>query len=281
MAINSKNVVKEESTIHRSKIDFDAIRRKVSQLSGEKKREPGDSVFWKPETGKDYNVRIIPFKNNDGQPFKERWFYYNIGNNPGILTLRQFGERDPFQELIDKLRGEKTVEGDELAKKLYPKLRGFAAVLVRGEEDKGVKLWSFGKTVYQSLLNIMLDSDYGDITDPSEGHDLKVKVVQIPGRKYTNTEVLARPKPSKLAESVETINSLLASIPDLDEIYVKRSYDELNKIVSDWIAGGATDEVGTVHPPELDESEVTPHVMGSSPKKTFKDIDEVFSDLEK
>ena len=40
-------------------------------------------------------------------------------------------------------------------------------LLFRGEEDKGVQIWGFGKMVYQSLLNIMLDEDYGDITDPA------------------------------------------------------------------------------------------------------------------
>ena len=55
-------------------IDFDAIRRKVAQLSGNARR---GSAFWRPEEG-EHTVRIVPFTDNDGQPFKERWFYYNL-----------------------------------------------------------------------------------------------------------------------------------------------------------------------------------------------------------
>ena len=49
-------------------IDFDAIRRKVAQLSGNARR---GSAFWRPEEG-EHTVRIVPFTDNDGQPFKER-----------------------------------------------------------------------------------------------------------------------------------------------------------------------------------------------------------------
>ena len=44
-------------------------------------------------------------------------------------------------------------------------MRTFAAVIVRGKESEGVKFWGFGKTVYQELLGVIYDPDYGDITD--------------------------------------------------------------------------------------------------------------------
>mgnify|MGYP000468071775 CR=1 FL=1 len=139
-------------------IDFDAIRRKLNKLSGTNSRQ---NTMWRPQEGEEHTVRLLSFPDNDGQPFKERWFYYNIGNNPGLLAPYQFSNADPIQELITKLRDEGTKESYELAKKLYPKARYYAPVVVRGEEEKGVRIWSFGKTVYQSLLNIMLDEDYG------------------------------------------------------------------------------------------------------------------------
>ena len=46
-------------------LDFDAIRKKVSQLSGNFK---GNTEFWRPEEG-EYTIRLLPWKNNDGQPF--------------------------------------------------------------------------------------------------------------------------------------------------------------------------------------------------------------------
>ena len=64
-------------------INFDAIRKKLDNLSGNNKKS---SASWKPKEGEEYTVRLLSFPNNDGQPFKELWFYYNIGNNPGLLA---------------------------------------------------------------------------------------------------------------------------------------------------------------------------------------------------
>ena len=119
-------------------LDFDAIRQKLEKLSGNTKNR---SSMWKPTEGEEASVRLLSFKDNDGQPFKELWFYYNIGNNRGLLAPNQFGNPDPIQELITKLRDEGTKESYELAKKLYPKMRTYAPVIVRGEEDKGVQIW--------------------------------------------------------------------------------------------------------------------------------------------
>jgi hypothetical protein len=75
-------------------VDFEAIRRKLNQLSGNNRRQTKN---WRPKEGEDYSVRLLSFPDNDGQPFKELWFYYNIGNNPGLLSPKQFGEPDPIQ----------------------------------------------------------------------------------------------------------------------------------------------------------------------------------------
>ena len=98
-------------------IDFDAIRKKLGQLSGQNKKS---TIMWRPEEGKDYNVRLIAMPNNDGQPFKDRWYYYGIGGDKAaaILAPYQFGKRDPIQELINKLREDNSDASRELAKKL-------------------------------------------------------------------------------------------------------------------------------------------------------------------
>ena len=56
-------------------------------------------------------------------------------------------------------------------------MRTFAPGVVRGEESQGVKFWGFGKTVYQELLSIIADPDYGDITDPVNGRDVVVEFI--------------------------------------------------------------------------------------------------------
>jgi len=262
-------------------IDFDAIRRKLNKLSGTNSRQ---NTMWRPQEGEETTIRLLSFPDNDGQPFKERWFYYNIGNNPGLLSPHQFGKPDPVQELINKLREEGSKESYELAKKLYPKMRSYAPVIVRGEEDKGVRLWSFGKTVYQSLLNIMLDEDYGDITDPEDGRDVKVICTKAPGRMWATTEVRPRGKSSPLSSNSETAKQWITNLPDLDEMYTCKTYDELEKIINDWLNGDDTSSDGTTRG-SFDSSSTTSQTSTSTTEEAseggkYKSLDEAFADLE-
>ena len=270
-------------------IDLDAIRNKLNQLSGNNSRR---NIMWRPQEGEEHTVRLLSFPDNDGQPFKELWFYYNIGNNPGLLAPYQFGKADPIQELITKLRDDASKESYELAKKLYPKMRCYAPVIVRGEEEKGVQVWAFGKTVYQSLLNIMLDEDYGDITDPIQGRDVKVICTKAPGRMWASTEVRPRGKSSKLSERTENAKTWIGNIPNLDDIYTLKSYEDLESIVTSWLDGGDDDSdtatnLGTARggstsntnnnnsdPTKTDTSQTD---TGS---KKYKSLDEAFADLE-
>lgn len=271
-------------------LDLDAIRRKLNQLSGNSSKR---NTMWRPQEGEEATVRLLSFQDNDGQPFKERWFYYNIGNNPGLLAPYQFGKPDPIQELITKLRDDGSKESYELAKKLYPKMRSYAPVLVRGEEDKGVRLWAFGKTVYQSLLNIMLDEDYGDITDPTSGRDVKVVCTKAPGRMWASTEVRPRGRSTNLAENSSDAQQFIAQIPDLDELFTLKSYEELEKIVNDWINGTDSEEEsndfgttrgGSNNFNETSNSNVSTLSASSEDSNTstkqYKSLDEAFADLE-
>jgi len=263
-------------------LDLNAIRAKLNKLSGNNSRR---DALWRPQEGEEHVVRIIAFPDNDGQPFKERWFYYNIGNNPGLLAPHQFGNPDPIQELINELRSDGNKESYELAKKLYPKMRAYAAVIVRGEEDKGVRLWSFGKMVYQSLLNIMLDEDYGDITDPSSGRDIKVVCNKPPGRMYAVTDVRPRGKATLLAEDQKQANGWIKSIPNLDDMYSCKSYDELEKIVNAWIGGedDTSDSAGTSRsaPNVTTNVKTTPSSASTEDAaQKYQSLDDAFADLE-
>lgn len=255
-------------------IDFDAIRKKLNQLSGNNSKR---NSMWRPQEGEEATVRLLSFPDNDGQPFKERWFYYNIGNNPGLLAPYQFGKKDPIQELINKLREDGSKESYELAKKLYPKMRSYAPVIVRGEEDRGVRIWAFGKTVYQSLLNIMLDEDYGDITDHTDGRDVKVICTKAPGRQWATTEVRPRGKQSPLNENSTTAKEWIGSIPDIDDLYTCKTADELEKIVNDWLNNdeesiGQSYNSGGSSGGESSENKVS--------DTQYKNLDDAFADLE-
>jgi len=261
-------------------VDFEAIRRKLNQLSGQGSKR---NTMWRPQEGEEATVRLLSFPNNeDGLPFVERWFYYNIGNNPGLLAPYQFGKADPIQDLINKLRDEGTKESYELAKKLYPKPRYYAPVVVRGEEDRGVRVWSFGKMVYQSLLNIMLDEDYGDITDVVDGRDIKVICTKAPGRQWATTEVRPRGKTSRISDDANKAKEWTSSIPSMDDMYALKTEGELEKIINDWLAGDLGDDNNTTETSRnvnLNNNNNNNNDSSAAQKK-FASLDDAFADLE-
>ena len=253
----------------------DAIRKKLADLSGKNSKK---NVMWRPEEGKTYTVRFLPLaKSSDGSGLRDLWFYYGVGNNSGLLAPYQFGKPDPFQELITKLRADDNKDSYELAKKLYPKMRAFGAVIVRGEEDKGVRIWSFGKTVMQDLYNVMLDADYGDIMDLKKGYDIKVTCEKAAGKQFADTTVRPRPNPSPIHEDPSKAKEWLASVPNLDDIYSEKSYDELVKLLNDWInPGSSLESSGTTRGASNDDDDSVPTKAPSSSKK----LDDAFAELD-
>ena len=264
-------------------IDLAAIRKKLNQLSGQNSKK---NVMWRPEEGTETTVRLIAYPNNDGQPFKELMFYYNIGNNPGLLAPYQFGKADPIQELITKLRDDTSKESYELAKKLYPKMRCYAPVIVRGEEEKGVRLWAFGKQVYQTLLNYMIDEDYGDITDPSSGRDVRISCTKTPGKMWATTEVFPRGKETPLNESADQSKKWLDNIPDVNDLFELKSYEELENIVNAWLNSDEEEESSGSYRGGSSSSKQTTSASSSSDdspdtlSSKYKSLDDAFADLE-
>jgi hypothetical protein len=137
-----------------------------------------------------------------------------------------------------------------LAKKLAPKMRCYAPVIVRGEEDKGVQVWAFGKIVYQRMLGFFLDEEVGDILDPNSGFDLKITISKAPGKQFNDTMVDPARRPSKLHEDSGTSQKWVDSIPNLDDMYRLKSTQEIEAVLNNWLNGGSTDESSGSEPTE-------------------------------
>ncbi len=257
-------------------IDFEALKRKLDKLSGTTKSR---NTMWKPVEGEEHTVRLLSFPDNDGQPFRELMFYYNIPGQRGLLAPSQFGQRDPIQELINKLRDEGTKESYEMAKKLYPKMRIYAACVVRGEEDQGPRIWGFGKTVYQKLLGLMLDEDYGDITDPLTGRDVKVVCSKNPGQQWAMTEVTPRGKSTKLSTDPAQAKGWISDIPSIDDIYTCKTYDELSVIINNWLNGEEEAETTGTEWNTSSSSKEQATKTTESTNESYGSLDDAFADL--
>ena len=128
-------------------------------------------------------------------------------------------------------------------------MRTFVPVVVRGREDEGVKFWGFGKTVYQELLSVIADPDYGDITDAMNGRDIGIER-QTPaeaGNQYGKTTVRVKPNQSKLVENSEVLENLLNNQSDITELYTEPSYDDLKEALSNYLNPSEESELSLIH----------------------------------
>ncbi len=218
-------------------INLEKMRSKLEALQnrGQKK----DSAFWRPEDG-EQTIRIVPTP--DGDPFKEYWFHYNLGKNPGFLSpKRNFGIDDPLNDFVRQLFNEGTEDSIKMAKDLMASKRFLAPVLVRGEEEKGVRIWGFGKMAYQELLNLVLNPEYGDITDVETGTDLVLKYGKPPGAQFPQTTLTPRRRTSPLCDDAiggdDKCAELLESIPDFDGLFTRKTPEEIQVMLDEWLAG--------------------------------------------
>ena len=224
------------------------IAKMKAKLEASKNPKGGsqDSTKWKPSEG-DQTLRILPTA--DGDPFKEFHFHYNVGKNPGILCPKKnHGEHCPVCEFASSLWREGMDNNDDNAKreakKLFVRKRYFSPILVRGEEEKGVRIWSYGKMAYELLLGLVLDPDYGDITDPETGTDI-VLTYTVPGTpgSFPKSQIKARRRPSVLCdESVGDCNDLLGSVPDISSIFTRVTPDEVQAMLDESFSTEASSE---------------------------------------
>ena len=250
-------------------MDLNAIRKRLGQLQTTNNRT---SSLWKPQPGKT-QIRIVPYAFNKDNPFIELFFHYNL-NNRSYLSPISFGRPDPIEEFAQKLKGSGNKEDYQLSKKLEAKMRTFAPVIVRGEESQGVKFWGFGKTVYQELLSIIADPDYGDITDPVNGRDVVVEFISAEesGASFPKTNIRVKPNQTPISDEPSVLENVKTSQKDITEIYQEQSYEDLTNVLNEWLnpSEEAKDEE------EVKQESVSTSDLGTS---KVKDTSEAFDEL--
>ena len=238
-------------------MDLDAIKSRLNQLQNTQ-----TNAFWKPQPGKS-QIRIVPYKYDKNNPFSELFFHYSLVPNKTVLSPLSYGRPDPVQQFADKLKSTGNKDEWIQGKRIEPKMRTFVPVVVRGEETEGVKFWGFGKTVYQELLGIIADPDYGDISDSTTGRDIVVER-QTPaeaGNQYGKTTIRVKPNVTALSEDSDQLTKLLDEQPELKELYNEPTFDELKSHLSNFLnPSDATDETSTESEPEMVTTEASSNV---------------------
>ena len=272
-------------------MDLNKIKSRLdnlNQASKPKQTEKKDYtlVYWKPKAEGKYQIRFVPSKINKDNPFQEIFMHYGVGKYP-IVALTNWGEDDPIVEFSKKLRKSSESENWRLAKQLDPKMRVFAPVIVRGEEDKGVRLFEFSKTIYMELLSIADDEDYGDFTDVAEGFDFVVNASKVQDRPGFALSLRPKPKQTPLSSDASQITTWLENQPILLEERYKYTYDKLKEELQNFISGGEEKEDDIISEPASgfeddspakEQKKFTLSTQGTPKKAKSEEFDSLFED---
>lgn len=266
-------------------LDLAALKAKLNELKGNAART---EVLWKPAEGENL-IRIVPLATNPDNPFTELYFHY-LGNKT-YLSPTSFGEPDPIAEFADELRsgGGLSKEDWKETKKFVPNRRTFVPIIDRKHPELGIRFWAFGKTVYEEILAVMADPEYGDITDAQTGRD--IKVIFTPQEKsdtsFAKTAIRVSPTQKALTKDADELKKWLNEQPDLLALYKRMSYDELKGVLTKFVNGGSAGEAPRAVVSKTDDNwgaaqETTSPSAAKAKtgsKKTAADVEDEFASL--
>jgi hypothetical protein len=244
-------------------MDLSKLQSKLAKLQQTDKptstKKDYSLTNYQPQVGKQ-QIRIVPRKGHPDDPFQEVKFYYDI-HNKVMISPENFGEKDPIAAFIEALRSEYTKQNYFLAKKLEAKTRTFVQVIVRGEEEKGVRLWAFGKQIYEELLSLMLDEEVGDFTDIVNGRDFTVETVDksVTGTGFNKTTVRPKMGTSPLSSDKNKVKSWLEEQIDPLSEYTRYSFDDMKSALEKYLTPGDEDETEKVESAEEGALKPTPN----------------------
>jgi hypothetical protein len=264
-------------------MNLDAIKKKLESMqktsNGGSSNNSSNVKRFKPTIGKQ-TIRVVPFKYNKEFPFTEMKFYYGIGSRKVIASPLNWGEKDPIAEFAKQLRGTNDKENWRLAKKLDPKTRIYAPVIVRGEESEGVQLWEFGKEIYEAFLQMAADEEVGDFTDIMSGRDIKMTTVgpEATGTKYNKTTIAPSMKTTPLSDDSKQIEKWLEEQENPKDLYKPLPFDTIKQALQEWLNPEDEEEATEEVVDEVKEEPKSNYSLSTKPAAK-KSKEEQFDDL--
>lgn len=222
-------------------LDLSKMKQKLKELQNNEKGGGGNSKFWRPSDGHQ-TIRILPTE--DGDPFKTFHFHYNVGKSGVLCPNRNFNDDCPICNFATSLYRSKEDDSMKVAKTLFARQRFFSPVIVRGEEDEGVRIWGYGKMAYQSLLELACNPEYGDFTDLKEGTDLDLTYGKVAGQMFPQTKITPKRNASPVCVDLddEKCKELLGSVPDFDDTFDRKSSAEVKQILDEYLSDSTPEE---------------------------------------
>ena len=270
------------------KVDISKLAARLNELNEHSNRDRNGSLnFLSIKDGRNV-IRILPPTDNMESFGEEVWVHYGVGksekNKRGSMVVcpTTHGEDNPCPvcEAVKELYALSLNRDDEYSKQarsLGRKRRIYYNAISRDEdlseyelrEEDGKKVWynkkegkqespvkvlATGIGVYKAIISLIVDPEYGDVTDPEEGLDLIITKTGS-GQFNTNYDVKTVRKESPIG-----LDGWEAGLNDLKLLTKSKTYSEIAKIL-DGAHESHEDENGDLH-------EDVNSAMDSLPDKT-------------
>jgi len=230
-------------------IDLTALRLKHEQLNNPTGANNSDFLqkFYQIPEGTNA-VRILPWKDDEKEFYAETKIHrvpQPDGNVKNFHCRKVHGEACPMCELYYGLWKTGRQEDEDLARKIKPRARYYMNILDRESGD--VKILSIGVILFKKIIGAMLDEDFGDITDPTTGHDFKI-VKEMDGQWPKYDQSAPRPKSSELGSKGE-IAAAMDSLHEIHGLVRLEEYEDVKK-ATDTLVGVSVQGTSAPEPSE-------------------------------
>lgn len=182
-------------------MDISKLQEKLQELNSRSGGSGSSIGYININDGRNL-VRILPAKSDSEMFYKETWVHYGVGksdtNKKGAMVIcpKTHGDDKPCpvckkSDMLFKQSKAKDDFYSKQAREVRKKKRVYYNAISRddditaytkdadgnwkdpdGKEGSPVKVMSSGIGVFKDLLKIIVDPEYGDITDPEEGLDV-------------------------------------------------------------------------------------------------------------
>jgi hypothetical protein len=204
-----------------------SLRARLKKQKRELKNRSQGAQFFTIKDEGTVRMRPLPCGEEEEWGMEITFFYLSKEAGGGFVSPMTFGEPCPLMKLYNELSKSKKASDKELAKRIKPQKK-FMVPHIRYKDEKGkkvdyeagVKLLILSGGQYQKLIDLFLDEDNGDFTDPKTGYDIKY-TREGKGKMDTRYDLMPG-KPSPLDKKFNKIYDVKAMvravIPSKDEI---------------------------------------------------------------
>ena len=171
----------------------------------------GFAESWQPQPGDGNKIRVCPPK--AGAKFYLRVdLHYSIGPKNRTFPCPRSVDEDEscfLCDLAEQLRDSDDPARQAEYQQVRAKKRYLIAIVDVNAKDKGIQVWRAPTTCWRDIVMIIRDPDWGNITHPQTGRN--IKIIKTGSKMNTDYTVQVLPNATKFPLEMST----LADLPDL------------------------------------------------------------------